>query len=441
MTRHKTRELSKGFEAASALSSLQINTAGETQQLLTQPTRDRDGIALASKRASRRILPKSTLNKTQLGLPSRAEFAKAEAEYLASLSVKKKDKALITQKLFDDIWDVLHDRQHSKVRTPQFRFWVRKMFKLSAQAPPGDTGDTADLIPVVLHDGHPIAVQSQIYDIIGYCHQFCAHGGRDRTMAHVKTLYSWVPKELVAQYVKLCPTCKARYMPSASFVIRASGAPSPPLVPDAQPTPVMNVEYVSATRTLPLLPPPSAIIPCDSTWLAHLASEPGPFSGDSMLSDDFNVQLPPLLLPSTSRNPDDGITTRNPFNLPSLSEALSGSPSMGPCATPVQRVPFSVPGSLRTPQMNLRHLSLDHHYRMEIDPTLLNDAGRSHHAAVAALIDLPRKVLIPRNALVSMNPASSHFSHASSMFTDEEQHCTTKISSMRSTTSFATLGV
>ncbi|KAI0338598.1 hypothetical protein BDW22DRAFT_1337537, partial [Trametopsis cervina] len=139
------------------------------------------------------------------GLPSREEYTKTEAEYLASLSIRKRDKALLTQSLFDDVWDVLHDPKNARLRSPQFRFWVRKMFKLASV--PCSSSEEEDVSSVVLHEGLPVALQSQIYDILGYCHLRCHHGGRDRTVAQVRELYSWIPKELVARYVKACPTC------------------------------------------------------------------------------------------------------------------------------------------------------------------------------------------------------------------------------------------
>ncbi|KAI0697754.1 hypothetical protein BC835DRAFT_1237579, partial [Cytidiella melzeri] len=143
-----------------------------------------------------------------LGLPSRSDFDAVTEAYIYSLSIRKQEKALVTQELFDDVWDVLHHTYSSKrkvVRSPQFRFWVRKMFTLSSLPPHGGDGDLKPSI--VLHEGRPVALKSQLYDIIGHCHQLCQHGGRDRTTAAVKSMYSWVPKELVAKYVKICPTC------------------------------------------------------------------------------------------------------------------------------------------------------------------------------------------------------------------------------------------
>ena len=150
---------------------------------------------------------------SKAGLPTREEYEQVEQAYLDSLSSRKREKALLTQAMFDDVWDVLHNPRDSKLRTPQFRFWVRKMFVLSyANQDPNEDGANAhrseeDLQPVILHEDRPVALREQIYDIVSYFHRVSGHGGRDKTMAHVRERYSWIPKELIAQYVKICPTC------------------------------------------------------------------------------------------------------------------------------------------------------------------------------------------------------------------------------------------
>ena len=142
------------------------------------------------------------------GFPTHDQYKRIESNYLALLHPRKRDKALINQAMFDRIWDTFM-HPSSRHETPQFRFWVRKMFTLSE--PPtflSSSGESAEAIqPVVLHDNRPVAIQEQIYDIICYCHARAEHGGRDKTRAVVREHYSWVPKELVSQFVKACPTC------------------------------------------------------------------------------------------------------------------------------------------------------------------------------------------------------------------------------------------
>lgn len=182
------------------------------------------------------------------GLPTYAEYKRIEAQYLQSLSPRKRDKALVTQAMFDKIWDVLHQPEACAIETPQFRFWVRKMFSLSRpmcaedggwggrhvgwgtgmgmypdMALDSDTEETdleleramgidadasAELFSaVVLHENRPVAIMEQLYELFCYCHVRAGHGGRDKTCAVIRQHYSWVPKELTAQFVKACPTC------------------------------------------------------------------------------------------------------------------------------------------------------------------------------------------------------------------------------------------
>ncbi|KAF9813680.1 hypothetical protein IEO21_05451 [Rhodonia placenta] len=151
---------------------------------------------------------------SNLGMPSRVQYKCIEEDYLKSLHIRKREKALLNQALFDKIWDVLHDPQSILVGTPQFRWWVRKMFVLSYTRSTLSSVEThtvedysADSVPVVLHENRPVALKDQIYDVLCYCHDLAKHGGRDKTTAVVREHYSWIPKELIAQFVKACPTC------------------------------------------------------------------------------------------------------------------------------------------------------------------------------------------------------------------------------------------
>ncbi|KAI6002391.1 hypothetical protein F5J12DRAFT_687685, partial [Pisolithus orientalis] len=141
----------------------------------------------------------------QPGFPTYEEYKRIEAAYLANLAPRKRTKALITQATFDQIWEVLWHPGSTRVGTPQFRFWVRKTFRLVTVQ--GEGGRDKDLPPVVLHDNRPVAIMEQMYEVLCYCHGLTEHGGRDKTCAAIRRHYSWVPKELVAQFVRGCPTC------------------------------------------------------------------------------------------------------------------------------------------------------------------------------------------------------------------------------------------
>ncbi|TFK69173.1 hypothetical protein BDN72DRAFT_768304, partial [Pluteus cervinus] len=147
----------------------------------------------------------------QPGCPTYAQFKMVEASYLTSLTPKRQGKALISQSMFDRIWDVLTqtsgDISHE---TPQFRFWARRMFTIVRTDDPilQNSGlSQGPVREVLLHDGLLVAIQEQLYELLCHCHGYTNHGGRDKTCALIRTNYSWVPKELVAQFVKACPTC------------------------------------------------------------------------------------------------------------------------------------------------------------------------------------------------------------------------------------------
>lgn len=178
---------------------------------------------------------------SQPGFPTYEQYKRIEAVYFANLAPRKRAKALITQALFDQIWEVLWQPEATRVGTPQFRFWVRKMFRLvNFQGKDGGEGNRVgrewqrasygddtengtinskgkdvrmkgeELPPVVVHENRPVAIMEQMYEVLCYCHGLAQHGGRDKTCGIVREHYSWVPKELVAQFVKACPTCSIK---------------------------------------------------------------------------------------------------------------------------------------------------------------------------------------------------------------------------------------
>lgn len=164
------------------------------------------------------------------GLPSRHEFSSAIDVYLSALSSKKLPKALITEELYSDIVFTLKREKGSLagIRTPQFRFWCRKHFALSTvprlrlreqPEPPHsllalpignqDNGESNE-VEVVTHDGQPVVTKEMIYDVVAQCHLLASHGGRDKTTVLVRKNYSWVPKVLIGDFIKLCPVCHTK---------------------------------------------------------------------------------------------------------------------------------------------------------------------------------------------------------------------------------------
>jgi len=143
------------------------------------------------------------------GFPTYAQYKQVEAAYLQSLTPRRQGKALISQALFDRIWDVLHQPEYQG-ETAQFRFWARKMFTLSKTHRVTLGGpEYTNTAPqeVLLHDNLLVAIQEQLYDLLCYCHGSTGHGGRDKTCALIRKHYTWVPKDLVSNFIKACPTC------------------------------------------------------------------------------------------------------------------------------------------------------------------------------------------------------------------------------------------
>ena len=155
--------------------------------------------------------PHGVEGKDKAGFPTYTQYKRLENAYLTSLSDRKRDKALITQDMFDNIWDVLSKPDTRDIETAQFRFWVRKMFTFSdpeeTRVLIGDFGAKDAEMRVVLHEGRPVAIKEQLYELLAYCHGRAKHGGRDKTCAVIRQHYSWVPKELTSRFVKACPTC------------------------------------------------------------------------------------------------------------------------------------------------------------------------------------------------------------------------------------------
>lgn len=43
----------------------------------------------------------------------------------------------------------------------------------------------------ICHENKPIAVREKLFKILTRAHQKCQHGGRDKTSAQVRKVYSW----------------------------------------------------------------------------------------------------------------------------------------------------------------------------------------------------------------------------------------------------------
>ncbi|KAI0742488.1 hypothetical protein C8Q80DRAFT_909982 [Daedaleopsis nitida] len=241
-----------------------------------------------------------------IGVPTREGFFRLEEQYIDALDKSKRVKALISQEMFDDIWLVLNFPNDSKIKTPQFRWWVRKMFTLVHQDALDDEipckletspseervqdamrqlGREDFVVPIVVHDGKRLAIREHIYNIICVCHLRVGHGGRDRTAAAIRKVYTWVPKELILLFIKNCPTCIAKKNGTLDRMgpMESTVPPVPDVLPVARFSgfPVLgNSAYANVVVPLPtttheVYPPPGMAVFSNSQYL-HLADGPFP---------------------------------------------------------------------------------------------------------------------------------------------------------------------
>nr|XP_031858741.1 uncharacterized protein CI109_005836 [Kwoniella shandongensis]KAA5525813.1 hypothetical protein CI109_005836 [Kwoniella shandongensis] len=184
------------FEEYETLSRSSSHSPPETDELWADPD---DLLAIPTYDAS----IESTADPL---FPSPHKFNLMVQDYLRNLSPKKREKALLTQKMYDAVLSVLQDPKDTGTKTAQFRFWAKKMFQLT----------TFGGEKVVCHDHKPVAVKEQIYEVLCHCHGQAGHGGRDKTSAQVRRYYSWIPKEIIARFVRDCPFCQSRRTQSSA---------------------------------------------------------------------------------------------------------------------------------------------------------------------------------------------------------------------------------
>ncbi|KAK8865720.1 hypothetical protein IAR55_000866 [Kwoniella newhampshirensis] len=170
--------------------------------------------------------------------PSPHKFNLMVQDYLRNLSPKKREKALLTQKMYDAVLSVLQDPKDTGTKTAQFRFWAKKMFQLT----------TFGGEKVVCHDHKPVAVKEQIYEVLCHCHGQAGHGGRDKTSAQVRRYYSWIPKEIIARFVRDCPFCQSRRTQSSAGFSNMSESQAFLISLQASDTQLQNKRSVSLSQ-------------------------------------------------------------------------------------------------------------------------------------------------------------------------------------------------
>lgn len=178
----------------------------------------------------------------------------------------------------------------------------------------------------MLHDGLLVAVREQIYDLLCFCHGSTNHGGRDKTCALIRKHYTWVPKDLVAQFIKACPTC----------ILKKCGHPEPGL---------LSPPLTTSERS-PSIPAPQSSADDSGPKQEYAESPLSSFrdyfndadGADGPLQDPYPISLPSTPLPGPysqfifntehveSSTPVDQLKHYN--QLPSTSNPLHDFPSM-----------------------------------------------------------------------------------------------------------------
>lgn len=103
-------------------------------------------------------------------------------------------------------------------------FTINKNYRITLGVAEGQESEPQE---VLLHDNLLVAIQEQLYDLLCYCHGSTGHGGRDKTCALIRKHYTWVPKDLVSNFIKACPTCimkKCGNMDVSGSVVQSAAA-------------------------------------------------------------------------------------------------------------------------------------------------------------------------------------------------------------------------
>jgi hypothetical protein len=114
------------------------------------------------------------------GMPTLEQFMIELEAYHQALNPRKRDKAIMEQAEKDSATELLVNPKTHPVRNAQWRWWVKKFFKIYT-FPDGYT----EL--VAAGTGATVAVKHQMYEILCGCHMQCAHGGRDKTAGRVSS--------------------------------------------------------------------------------------------------------------------------------------------------------------------------------------------------------------------------------------------------------------
>lgn len=218
----------------------------------------------------------------------------------------------VPRELYSLIIDILRKPQDTTVGDPQLRFWVRQRFQLM---------NGPDDRCCALHEGKRVVLRDEIYDVVARAHTEAQHGGRDKTYNILKRDWSYVPKETVATFIKLCSVCngkrtkekkqaadrkeKKSRATSVSAGRTSSQLPegsAPPAIPSTSDLYGLPVNLSNALGQAPVsvhLPNPSS-----SATAAGYYSVLDPLGGSDS-SSSMVLPVPPELVPAYGAPPPD----------------------------------------------------------------------------------------------------------------------------------------
>jgi hypothetical protein len=123
-----------------------------------------------------------------------------------------------------------------------FSFWVKKMFQLLPNDPKvPDVSKDDQSHPhfrtltsylrkwekKICHEGKPVAVREKLFKILTIAHKECQHGGRDKTSAQVRRIYSWCVERIARPFALFETTNESHSIGSrkSSSLVSSSCAP------------------------------------------------------------------------------------------------------------------------------------------------------------------------------------------------------------------------
>ncbi|KAJ7619575.1 hypothetical protein FB45DRAFT_931132 [Roridomyces roridus] len=144
------------------------------------------------------------------GLPTYAAYKLIEEAYLSRIaSTSRQEKTLIPRTLYDRVWEILEGSRRSHGLSDKdytLRHWAHAHFHLGC--PPVCEDYPSSTKVVLLSKGLVVAIREQLYEILCFAHRRAQHGALDDTHSVIAEYYSRIPKALVQEFVKACPTCR-----------------------------------------------------------------------------------------------------------------------------------------------------------------------------------------------------------------------------------------